>query len=183
LEIWADICDRAGLATRNFEAMLIYQDDLTEDLLGAVCQTLSRTRNDLLEDMGTYLVTRPRHDAVRRLLRFGGDTFREFLFSLDDLHDRAQLALPDFDFPFFEVSEHAHDYYSLTFRWAHPGFGAVALGVLRAMADEYGALVVMEHCAVHVGPDGYDRISIRILDTDFALGRHFDLGAAMRDEV
>ena len=50
---------------------------------------------------------------------------------------------------------------------------AAVLGILRAMADDYGALVLLEH-------QGRDResdvISIRLVDVSFAEGRVFQLG-------
>ncbi len=36
---------------------------------------------------------------MRRLLRFGGATFEDFLLSLDDLNDRVALALDILDMP------------------------------------------------------------------------------------
>jgi len=176
---WREICESADLGFDNFEAMLIYDDILTEAVLIAASKVLDRRRNELLEDMGTYLVTRPDVDAVRRLLRFGGDTFEEFLLSLDDLHDRARLALPDLDFPMLELVETSLGAYTLLYKWDHAGFGAVALGVLRAMADDYGALVLLEYHPERAGGGDLDRITVRLLDADFAEGRKFELGAVL----
>jgi hypothetical protein len=47
---------------------------------------------------------------------------------------------------------------------------------LRTMADDYGALVVLEHQG---GGQGSETISISLVMTEFAEGRRFDLGARM----
>ncbi len=60
----------------------------------------------LLEDLGTYLVSHPNVQGLRRLLRFGGAGFIDFLHSLDELHDRARLAVPDLDLPQLELRDH-----------------------------------------------------------------------------
>ena len=177
-DIWAEICREADLGFDNFEAMLTYDNALTDDVLAAACRRLKRSRDSLLEDMGTYMVANPDLDPLRRLLRFGGDTFEEFLHSLDDLHDRAKLALPDLDFPQLELREHAPNSFSLIYRWAHPGFGTLALGIVRAMADDFGALVVLDHNSTLGDAGDVDTISISLLDAAFAKGRAFELGAA-----
>jgi len=177
-DTWELICQDADLGFSNFEAMLIYDVRETEAVLNAACTLLDRARSGLLEDLGTYLVTNPRLDAVRRLLRFGGDTFVEFLHTLDDMHDRAKFALPELDFPTLELQEHSTANFSLMYRWGKHGFGSLVLGVLRAMADDYGALVLLEY---EPGRDAFgdmDRIGISLLDAQFAQGREFSLGAS-----
>jgi hypothetical protein len=47
-------------------------------------------------------------------------------------------------------------------------------GVLRAMADDYGALVILSNEAHQ---SGAEVISITLIESAFAEGRHFDLGA------
>ncbi|MCB1366559.1 MAG: heme NO-binding domain-containing protein [Rhodobacteraceae bacterium] len=173
-QTWAEICRDAALGFDSFEALLIYDSALTEAVLAAACRRLKRDRAPLLEDMGTYLVAQLRSGAVRRLLRFGGESFEDFLHSLDDLHDRARLALPDLDFPRLVLSQNGPLSFELSFQWDKPGFAALALGILRAMADEYGALVLLDHVA---GEGVHERITIDLLDPDFAAGREFRLGA------
>ncbi len=81
----------ARLEVDEFEAMLHYEDALTERLLDAVAAEIGVPREAVLEDIGTYLVSNPNVEALRRLLRFGGENFVEFLHSLDELPDRRGL--------------------------------------------------------------------------------------------
>jgi hypothetical protein len=172
-EAWGEICREADLGFDDFESMLTYDPALTEAVLRVACTRLGRTRESLLEDLGTWMVSQPGPGAVRRLLRFGGDSFVDFLHSLDDLHDRATLAIPDLDFPHLDLREHAANSFTLAVRCATPGFGAIVLGVLRAMADDYGALVLLDYRA----GAGTDAIAISLLDAEFAQGRNFALCA------
>jgi hypothetical protein len=107
-------------------------------------------------------------------LRFGGGDFVEFLHSLEDLPDRARLAVDDLPLPQLELCEHTTDHFSLTVTSQPAGFGAVMLGVLRAMADDYGALVILEYFAA---TEGSERIEIQLIEAAFAAGRGFELGA------
>ena len=172
-ENWSAICSRADLDFEDFEALLSYDDAVTEAVLAAASDVLGKDRAPFLEDLGHYLITHPGLDALRRLLRFGGETFVDFLLSLDDLHDRGKLALPDLDLPKFEVRAYSATAFSLIYRWGD--LGVVVLGVLRAMADEYGALVLMEHIPPGVQGE-HDTITIELLEVAHAAGRRFDLG-------
>jgi hypothetical protein len=173
-QAWVDAARAAGVAPRGFEPLLNYPPELSDRLLLAASQRLDRGRDCLLEDLGTYLVSHPSRAAVRRLLRFGGADFREFLQSLEDLPARARLALPDLFLPAMRLEAIGGDAFRLTIAPGISGAGAVALGLLRAMADDYGALVLLE--AGPEMPDGAAVLTIRVLDADHAEGRAFTLG-------
>ncbi|SEO93424.1 Haem-NO-binding [Salinihabitans flavidus] len=171
---WIEITHLAGVDVTDFEAMLHYDDRITLDLLEAVARVQGVPRETVLEDIGTYLVSHPNVEALRRLLRFGGESFVEFLHSLDDLPDRARLAVEDLDLPDMELRAFAGHRFSLTCTHPQPGFGYVMMGVLRVMADDYGALVFLEHVE---GAGRAEVIEITLIETAFAAGRQFELGA------
>ena len=162
-EIWEDACTAAGLSFFNFETMLTYEDGITDRLVDAVAQALGRKRPEVLEDFGTYVVSEEKLSAVRKLLRFGGEDFEEFLHSLEDVHERAKIALPDLDVPQFELETLGEDSYRLHYRFHKRGFGAVFLGLLRGMADDYGALVLIDHAPVPREDGDADTFDISIL--------------------
>ena len=67
---WSAIAGAAGLGFDNFEPLLIYDAALTESVIAAAAGYLQRPRETVLEDLGTYLVSHPNLEALRRLLRF-----------------------------------------------------------------------------------------------------------------
>ena len=177
---WQKVTVAANLGFDEFEAMLIYEEALTGKVLQAACGELEKDCTEVLEDIGTYLVSHPNAEAVRRLLRFGGEDFVEFLHSLDDLPDRARLAVADLDLPQLELREHASDRFSLTVSARIDGFGHVMMGMLRTLADDYGALVLLEHRG---GQSEIEVIDITLIETGYASGRSFELGAGSRQEA
>jgi hypothetical protein len=179
-DMWLGITKRLDLGLTEFEAMLSYHDEITHEVLGELAVTLNKPVEAVLEDIGTYLVSHPSLEALRRLLRFGGMDFLEFLHSLDDLPGRTRLAVPDLAVPLLTLEEHARDHYSLTvgpLPGGRTGFGAVMMGLLRAMADDYGALVFLEHKGARAG---LEIIEVRLLEQAFSSGRAFELGAHPR---
>jgi len=171
---WREVALHARLPFTDFEAMWVYDDALTPQVLESVCEVLNRPYDDLLEDIGTYLVSHANVQALRRLLRFGGVTFVDFLHSLDYLPDRARLAVSNLELPRLELFEVTDERYSLHCCSVNVGWGFMFMGVLRAMADDYGVLAYLEHKGVQ---DGCEVLEITLLETDFAAGREFDLGA------
>lgn len=176
-EVWDAVAREARLGFSGFESMLTYDPGVTERVIDAAVTVLGRPRESILEDLGTYLVSHRNVEAVRRLLRFGGVTFGDFLNSLEDLPERARLAVPDLDLPDLMLSEGPGGTAILETHSRLEGMGHVAVGLLRAMADDYGALVLLDHLG---GEGGWEKISIRILDRAWSPGRRFDLarGAA-----
>lgn len=172
---WIEVTHLAELGFSDFEAMLHYDDVLTWTTLDAVAQMLGVPRETVLEDIGTYLVSHPNVEALRRLLRFGGVSFVEFLHSLDELPDRARLAVDDLILPRMELREFGLNAYSLTCESGREGFAHVMMGVLRTLADDYGALVFLEYQGIS---EGREVIEITLIETAFSEGRSFDL--AMR---
>lgn len=171
---WDRIREIAGLPFDDFETMLRYDHALTMDTFRAACLHLELNPNAMLEDLGTYCVTDPKLEPLRRLLRFGGSNFHEFLQSLDELAERGQLAIPDLEMPHLTLESGTSQRYRLRATWVLPGVAPLLLGGLRAMADDYGALVVLSLGGV--AADGAEYLDIELLDAAFSDGRRFDLG-------
>ena len=174
---WDRLCRRQNLPVRAFEAMQTYDPVVTEEILDGLAFALGKGRDEVLEDIGTFLVSSPSTAALRRLLRFGGTSFIDFLYSLDDLPARVRLAVPELTLPQMELREHGRRSFSFVVRsddTRKPWFGHVMVGLLRAMADDYGALVVLEHMGAS---PGREIIAIMLLEAAYTEGGAFDLGA------
>lgn len=171
---WQAVAAQVGLSPPDFEAMLTYPDEITPEILDACAAALRRSRGDVMEDIGAFLVSHPNTEAVRRLLRFGGLNFEDFLHSLDDLPDRARMAVSDLHLPVIELHQHAEGRFSLICVSSLAGFGNLMMGVLRVMADDYGALALLD---LESSENGRETVRIQLIETDFADGRSFELGA------
>lgn len=175
---WRAVAQRSDVGVAGFEAMLHYDDTVTHAVLEAVTVQLDKPLEMVLEDVGTFLVSNSKHEPLRRLLRFGGETFVEFLDSLNELNGRARLAVPDLEVPELEVEDHGGGAFKLRCRWHFPGACHVMMGILRAMADDFGALVLLDYVEGDV--PGHGHLSIDLLDSRFAAGRDFDLAQRVR---
>jgi hypothetical protein len=172
LAVWSEVAQEAQPGLAGFEAMLIYDDAVTGRVVEALSGRTGTPAGMILEDLGTYLVCHPNTESLRRLLRFGGESFTDFLYSLDDLADRVRLAVPDLVLPPLELTEHAPGRFTLAAGPGLAGFGHVVVGLLRAMADDYGVLALVELLAD--GAEGAE-VAVSVAEAAFAEGRSFDL--------
>jgi hypothetical protein len=166
--VWQAVCRRAALRTETFEPMLRYDLGTADRVVCCAAEVLGRPVEAVWEDMGTYLVTNPGHEGVRRLLRFGGASYGDLVMSLEELPGRARLALPDLRFPDVSVRETGPDRFEIGCASGGRGMVHVLRGLLTAMADDYGTL-----CLIDVDAD--QGIALQILDRSHAEGRRFDL--------
>jgi len=176
--LWAGVVHDLDAGFDRFEPVLHYDDSLSYRMLDSAAARLGKPAETLLEDFGTFLVADPAAERVRRLLRFGGVDYEDFLASLEDLRARARLAVPDLELPQLELGDQGGGIYRLACHAPHPGFGRVYLGLLRALADDYGALVLIDYEGEE---NGAEILTIRLADADFAVGRDFDLGGRAAD--
>jgi len=95
------------------------------------------------------------------------------------LPDRARMAVAELNLPAIELHSHPSGAYTLICEnevcdSRIDGFGHLMMGLLRVMADDYGALALLdlENCET-----GRDMVRIQLIKTDFADGRVFQLGA------
>jgi hypothetical protein len=171
--VWQAICRRAETTVETFEPMLRYPPGMADRVARHAANVLGRPVETVWEDMGTYLVTNPGHEGVRRLLRFGGFGFADFLHSLEEMPGRARLAMPDLDLPEVALEEVGPDRFEIRCRSHLKGLPRVLVGILTAMADDYGTL-----CLIEPGTGG--RIHVRVLDSSHAAARRFDLARPER---
>lgn len=165
---WQKVCRAAGLTVATFEPMLRYDPGTADRIALVVAGVLRRSVDTVWEDVGTYLVTNPDREGVRRLLRFGGTCFADFLHSLEELPGRARLAMPHLEAPELTLAEVGPDRFELRCQSPVRGLQRVLAGLLTAMADDYGAL-----CLIEPGEDGCTMISV--LDRRHSEARHFHL--------
>ncbi len=173
--VWQAVCRQSSRSVDTFEPMLRYDRGMADRVAQITATILGRPVEAVWEDMGTYLVTNPSHEGVRRLMRFGGIGFTDFLHSLEELPGRARLAMPDLALPEITLTELDPDRFEITCRSHLRGTGRVLVGLLTAMADDYGTLCLIE--MREAAPDSAtgDRITVRVLDSAHAAARRFDL--------
>ncbi|SDZ14490.1 Haem-NO-binding [Jannaschia faecimaris] len=175
-DTWHRIVQASDLPYPRFEALRSYDDDLMTRVFDMASRELGRSFAAPLEDIGHWICTHPPLEAVRRLIRFSGTCFVDLIYALDEVHDRARIALPGLGLPKFTVTELAPNDFFIISVWHLRGGGAFLTGVLRAMADDYGALALID-AGDRRKVDGkwHETLTVRIFDQAHHKPREFML--------
>lgn len=163
-ETWTAIADAAGVDPEGFLTWSPSPDKVTDSVLFTAARMLGKSAGECLEDMGAWLT---RQEEIRRLLRFSGPDYREFLESLRELPGRVGLVIPDLEIPALSVTHEGEGYYCIRPKAHHPRLMQVTAGIIRGMADDYGALALIAAQR--------DRVTVEIALHDFAHRRRFSL--------
>jgi hypothetical protein len=172
--VWARVLRAAAMPSEGFEPMLPYDQATLDSVVSACSDELGRSPDVILEDVGTFLVAHPGNTALRRLLHFGGANYEEFLYSLEELPDRGRLALPGLDLPQVALSNLGVGKFRLSFSGGFPSLFPVIVGVLRAMADDYGALVLID-TEREAALESEFVLSVNLLSEAHGAGHQFEL--------
>jgi hypothetical protein len=138
--LWQDVVLRAGIGPRELLALTGPQLHVARRLVIAAARQLEKSPGEVLEDMGGWLV---RLEPIRRLLRFSGPDFSEFVLSLDELPGRARLILPDLAVPDVTVTRLGRGGFRIGSKRMGRGWIWALAGMLRGMADDYGTLALI----------------------------------------
>ena len=177
---WARLAAEADAPPEGYVSVRRYDEAGVRRLADALAARMGTSREDMLVDAGVYLVAHPSAEPLRRLMRFTGADFDGFVHALEDLPARGRLALPGVNLPAIEVRARAagpeRRSYAVTCRSNHAGAGHLLLGVLRSMADDYGALATIWHEGGHIERGlSVERLTVEILLESYTGGRGFDL--------
>lgn len=164
-QAWLSIAAALEVEPAGFEPFRHYPDRLTLRLIATATRVLTKPEPELLEDVGAWLA---RTEPARRLLRFSGTDFADFVLALEELPGRARMVLPDLDMPRISVTAQGRAQFRVEVSHALPEWRSLIAGVLRAMSDDYGALALIV--------DEGSGIEVDVSDEAFFAGRDFDIG-------
>ncbi|MGI9408972.1 MAG: heme NO-binding domain-containing protein [Hyphomicrobiaceae bacterium] len=162
-EAWNKICDDAGVTTREFEQLLTYDDDITYRLVGAISKHLGADAAQVLEVFGQYWPEYAKGTAVGNLIKFGGECFVDTLQSLDEMHQRVKIAMPDLKPPSFELETISDGNYRLHYFSEREGLAPMVVGLLHGLAVQHQISIEVEHVAKKDTAGGHDMFDIRVM--------------------
>ena len=172
---WERVMSVIDIPPEDFGLFRVTDTGNTSALIRTIAVEMDRPLADFCEDWGHWIVAAPEHATIRRLLRFSGRSFIDFVHSIEDLPDRAQLAVPGLKLPPLDVRDHGRGHFTIEVGTRIPGTDHALLGILRAMADDYSALVLMTHLG--------ERGSTALMSLHVVGQMDDDLGAAPLTEV
>ncbi|XP_066954656.1 guanylate cyclase soluble subunit beta-1 isoform X1 [Macrobrachium rosenbergii] len=137
-ETWEKIKREADVhMDGSFLVRLIYEDEITYNIVGAAEKVLGVQANTILEMFGKMFFKFCQESGYDTILQVLGATVSDFLQNLDALHDHLALIYPGMKAPSFRCTERADDgalilhYYS-----DRPGLEYIVIGIVKAVASQ-----------------------------------------------
>ena len=104
-ETWIEICETIDISTNDFDSFEQHDDQLTLNLVGAICKKINIDAPALLESFGEYWITFATKSEYKTILTSFGETPLELINALDSLHTRLELTFDNLDPPSFHTTK------------------------------------------------------------------------------
>lgn len=131
--VWEQIKQKAGIEVDYFVSMNPYPDEVTYKLVGAACDVLGLSAEEVLIRFGEYWVLYTAQEGYGALLGMTGHDFRGFLLNLDNLHAQVGLGFPQLKPPSFRVTELGPGELTLHYYSERPGLAPMVIGLLNGL--------------------------------------------------
>jgi predicted hydrocarbon binding protein len=92
--VWDTVAQQAAVSVSQFNKMDPYPDELTYRLVGATAAVTGASGDEVLESFGEHWVKYTAEQGYGPLFDIAGDSLRDFLMSLDELHARIGRSFP-----------------------------------------------------------------------------------------
>lgn len=163
-ETWTAICKKAGLERAEFERMSSYDDSVTYDLVGAICEHTELQAEEVLKVFGEYWIEFVSDSNFGNLLRLAGNTFVERVNGLDDMHERILLAMPHLKPPSFELEQVGENSYHLFYYSDRAGLVPMVVGLLYGLAAKSGEKIEVTYITPKSPTSDHDVFEVTLLD-------------------
>lgn len=162
-EVWADICDDAGITTDAFESTVTYDDAVTYKLVGSISKCLKLEPGTVLEVFGRFWPHFASETPIGKLIHFGGDNLVDVLDNLDDLHTRVNMSMPDLRPPSFDLEQVDDGRYILHYFTDREGLAPMVIGLVRGLAEQFGQKIEIEPADCRTKGAEHDTFNLTIL--------------------
>jgi len=141
--VWDRVRERAGIKEVAFVAMQTYPDEVTYNLVGAICAELNAPAEVVLELFGESWVAYASGQGYSVMLDFFGKDMRSLLRNLDALHTRLKTVFPHLKPPQLGCEKIDENRFRLHYRSERPGLTHFVVGLLRGMGKRFATPVTI----------------------------------------
>jgi len=144
---WEEVKTKAGVQVEEFSRMSQYSDDLTYKLVGAASDSLGISADEVMIAFGEFWVLYTGQQGYGHLFDMAGDSLRDFLFNLDNLHSRVGQNFKDLVPPSFTFDEIDANTLRMHYHSQRAGLCPMVIGLLNGLATRFKRAIEIEHPA------------------------------------
>ena len=138
-EVWDQICKHCGLLASSFNSGNSYSDAIMPKVSEACAKILpcSRPPDSYMEYFGNCFVDFTSALGYSTVLKGYSRSFRDFLDSIDSLHEHLRFEFPLLQSPSFECTEESASGLTLHYRSKRYGYKNYVIGQVKEIAKLY----------------------------------------------
>jgi hypothetical protein len=145
--VWLKIKEKAGVREPVFSRMAQYDDAITYNLVKSASEVLDIPPDKVLEVFGEFWVLFTGQHGYGHLFSMTGDSLKEFLFNLDNLHSRVGLNFKDLVPPSFQFEELGEDRLLMHYHSERTGLCPMVVGLLHGLSQHFKTPLEVEETA------------------------------------
>lgn len=152
--VWEKIKREADIEMDgSFLVRLVYDDDITYNIVEAAERVLKIPANEILEMFGRMFFEFCQDSGYDTILQVLGATTKDFLQNLDALHDHLATIYPGMRAPSFRCSERIDGSLVLHYYSEREGLEHIVIGIVKAVASKLHGQDVEVNIIKHKGDD------------------------------
>lgn len=138
---WKQICERANVPPEDFVSMQYYPDTVTYGLVGSASTQLNMDASDILFEFGKFWILYTASQGYGPLMDLFGEDFKSCLQSLNNMHARMGMTMPQLTPPRFRFTEIQPNLYQLDYFSKRAGLSPMVKGLLHGLAEKYSVKI------------------------------------------
>lgn len=161
-DIWGKTEARINEDINFFVGMEQYPDDITYQIVGAICEVINIPIAEFMETAGNEWVPYTASSDFGTYYAMADDLFG-FLKKLNSIHSAMQTSIPELRPPAFNIIECEDKLMRLQYISHRPGLTTFVAGVLKGLGKHYDQKITVEITAQKQNGSDYDEFLILII--------------------
>lgn len=144
---WDEIKIKAGLTSDDFSSMAPYSDSITYALVGAASEVLQLPATVILQEFGKHWIKFTAKEGCGVMMAMFGSNFFEAISSINNLHQRIGLSMPQLSAPRFNIQTIFETELLVEYIATRKGLGHMMNGLLYCPAEKNNEKIEIKHYA------------------------------------
>lgn len=136
-ETWTEIRQHAGIHERIFLVLEPYPDEITHKLVASASEVLDLSPIEIMEAFGHHWIKFTGTAGYKEIMEMGGESLKEFLENLDDLHSRVGIQFPSLRPPSFECEEIDNETLKVHYSSTREGLAPMVVGLIEGLGNKF----------------------------------------------
>lgn len=146
-DTWTTVTAKAKVGDQIYGRMTSYPDSVIYDLVATVSEETGESQDSVLENFGESWVKYTDQNGYGSLFSIAGDSLREFLLSLDELHAKVGRSFPNLVPPQFRFGAIDANTLRMHYISSRKGLCPMIPGLLRGLSVKFNTPVEVEEAA------------------------------------